>query len=74
MGVGVGVSVGVGVGAIVGVGVGVGVGFIPGSNKAALLRMETTTTAIKLMSVTTTNIIFTAYLGCLVMMRILLES
>ena len=69
---GVGVSVGVGVGAVIGVGV--GVGFNPGSNKAVLLRMATTTTAIKLMSVTATNIILTAYLRCPVMVRILPES
>ena len=53
-----GVSVGVSAGAVAGIGV--GVGFSPGSNKAVLLTMDTTTTATKAMSVTATNRIFTA--------------
>jgi len=39
------------------VGVGVGVGFIPVSNKPVTLRMATTTTAIKVMSVIATSAI-----------------
>jgi len=59
--VGVGVDVGASVGVIVGVGVGVGVDFAPVSNKPVTFTVATTTTAIKVMTITAISAIFIAH-------------